>query len=155
MPQELANPLVTLERVQTSDEGTFGKLTFKNSQLYTVELPWNHNQPRVSCIPAGAYLVMPYRSHRFGNCYKVKDVPGRSDILFHAANFGGDARKGYACDLKGCIGIVRRIGTLRAPNGKLQLAGLVSRPAFDMFMGVMGGAPFYLKITQPATWSTE
>lgn len=79
----------------------------------TIELPDLNNQRRISCIPEGFYDVDPHVSPRFGKCYWVKDVPKRSEILFHAANFVGSSnpRTGKA-DLLGCIGVGSKIGDI-------------------------------------------
>ncbi len=64
--------------------------------LYTLELPWKNNEQRVSCIPCGLYDLEFRNSPKYGDHILVKDVPGRSYILFHVAN--------YPKDIKGCIG---------------------------------------------------
>lgn len=63
---------------------------------YTIELPWNHNMPQVSCIPEGRYALQKRYSPKFGIVLQVMNVPGRADILIHPAN---DALR----ELKGCI----------------------------------------------------
>ena len=63
---------------------------------YTIELPWNNNKRNISCIPEGKYEIEPRFSKRFKHHLILKDVIGRSLILFHPAN---DALK----DLDGCI----------------------------------------------------
>jgi len=62
---------------------------------FAVEPPWKGNERNVSCIPEGRYEVVRHDSPKFGDVYLVKDVPGRSNILFHAGN--------YRKDTKGCI----------------------------------------------------
>ncbi len=61
----------------------------------TIELPWYNNQNNFSCIPEGIYNVIKHTSPRHGNCFKVLDVPGRTDILIHKGN--------YTSDTLGCI----------------------------------------------------
>lgn len=58
----------------------------------TMERPWRDNRPDVSCIPPGIYLCAKYRSKKFGDTFIVKDVPGRSGILFHEGNVVADTR---------------------------------------------------------------
>lgn len=53
----------------------------------TLELPWKDNLKKVSCIPAGTYRVVKHKSPKFGECFWVKDVPGRSEILIHPGAF--------------------------------------------------------------------
>jgi hypothetical protein len=78
-------------------EGTNGEL-FVNGVLIcnTIELPWIHNKPQISCIPEGAYPIVKRYSPRFGWHLHLPDVPGRELILVHPANY---ALK----ELKGCI----------------------------------------------------
>lgn len=64
--------------------------------LYIMELPWKNNEQRVSCIPCGLYDLEYRVSEKYGEHILVKDVPGRSYILFHWGN--------YPKNYKGCIG---------------------------------------------------
>ena len=66
-------------------------------ECYTLELPWKDNQRRVSCIPQGTYKAVKHRSPKFGNSVWIKDVPNRSEILIHPAN--------YVRQLLGCIAV--------------------------------------------------
>ena len=64
--------------------------------LKTVELPWVNNEAKISCIPAGVYsAIVGHRAPRFGWSIWLQRVPGRSEILIHAANF--------VHQLRGCI----------------------------------------------------
>jgi hypothetical protein len=78
-------------------EGTNGILLFNGAVICsTIELPWNNNAPRISCIPEGKYrLVKRYNPHHKWH-FELKDVPGRQLILMHPAT---DA----ITELKGCI----------------------------------------------------
>jgi len=64
-------------------------------EFKTVELPWKNNQRRISCIPPDTYTAIKHLSPKFGPCLWIQDVPGRSEILIHPANFWHD--------LLGCI----------------------------------------------------
>jgi len=66
-------------------------------QGYTVERPWLGNEPYVSCIPTGTYKAFTRVSESNGNVIELKNVPGRTFIQFHVAN--------YAHELAGCIGV--------------------------------------------------
>ena len=78
-------------------EGTNGTLFCPQVFLcHTIELPWKNNKRNISCIPEGVYEIEPRFSKRFKHHLIVKNVTGRSYILFHPAN---DAKK----DLEGCI----------------------------------------------------
>lgn len=63
----------------------------------TLELPWRDNKRRVSCIPAGTYRAVRHISPKFGQSLHILDVPGRSEILIHPAN--------YVHQLLGCIAV--------------------------------------------------
>lgn len=66
-----------------------------NPIFYTIERPWLGNQNNISCIPEGEYSLQPYSSPKFPEVWEVLNVPRRSAILIHAANF--------AEELHGCI----------------------------------------------------
>jgi hypothetical protein len=93
---------------------------------YTLELPWKDNQPRISCIPTGTYEVVfrddPGSAYKYKHLH-VKNVPGRSWILFHVGNF--------LKDTKGCIlpGLSRSGQTVSS-----------SRKAFNNLMDKLEGA---------------
>lgn len=79
----------------TDDDGvqTLGQLFVVNENneiqftCRTLELSWKDNQKRVSCIPEGTYKVIKHKSPKFGDCFWIKDVPNRSEILIHPGNF--------------------------------------------------------------------
>jgi len=58
--------------------------------LVTLENPWRFNQPSISCIPVGTYIVKPYDSDKHHNSWIVTDVYGRTYILFHSGNVEKD-----------------------------------------------------------------
>jgi len=61
-------------------------------QILTLELPDLGNQKNISCIPEGEYEVHKIYSPKFGKCFHVQDVPGRSEILIHKGNYNKDTR---------------------------------------------------------------
>lgn len=91
--------------IRTTDDG---KQTLGSLQLYeagkelfrcvTLELAWKDNKANLSCIPKGFYVVKQYISQKFGRCFKILNVLGRSDILIHAGNFNRDT---HGCILVG------------------------------------------------------
>lgn len=143
----VGTPIVSLTRRPSTDEGTFGVLTFGNNRLYSLELPWRDNKRQRSCIPPGVYECSIVRSPRFGRVYGVANVKGRSHVLFHSANFAGDVELGYTSQLHGCIAPCKKIGRMRNPDGNWQAAGLLSRAAVSDLMLWVGGKPFTLEIT--------
>lgn len=96
--------LVTLKRVRSTDEGTFGILTVKGQEFFSGELPWRDNKPYRSCIPVGKYEAAFTWSPKFQrHTYELLDVPGRSAIRIHPANFVGDKDKGFKAQVDGCL----------------------------------------------------
>lgn len=159
-------PVVKLVRGPSTDQGTFGRLVWPGGWCHTVELPWRDNRPQRSCIPPGTYRCAIVNSPKFGRVYGVANVPGRSHILIHAANLGGDVDKGWATHLQGCIAPADKLGAIAVPappepgsfttppptpgtipGTRMQRAGLISRPALRRFMQWAGGKPFILEIT--------
>lgn len=136
----------TLKRGESTDQGTFGVLQFGARVVRSLELPWRDNARRRSCIPPGAYRCTLVRSPRFGSVYLVNQVPGRSDVLLHPANFAGDVDLGWTSNLEGCIAPCLKVGVMRNAAGAMQRAGLVSRPAVTELMAWAGGQPFELEI---------
>ncbi len=139
----MGNEKVTLLRTSSGESGTFGVLLVPEmAALRTIELPEKGNRRNVSCIPTGTYQVSWEYSKKFGHSYKIKNVPGRSHILFHAGNFAGNTGKGYVSHFKGCIGIGKFSGRL---NG--QLAIIDSKQAIEEFNERMNENDFMLRIT--------
>jgi Family of unknown function (DUF5675) len=136
-----------LERFPSTDEGTFGLLTYGAEVTRTLELPWRENRKNESCIPAGVYTVAWLYSPKFGFCYGVTGVPGRGNILIHAANFAGDVTKGFQSQLHGCIAPYTRDGKIRNSSGVMQRAGLLSRPALLKLQAWGDTKPFQLEIS--------
>lgn len=137
-----------LTRGPSTDQGTFGVLRFGGTSVFTTELPWRDNRRKMSCVPLGEYRCALTDSPRFGSVYLLANVPGRSHVLIHPANFAGDSSLGWTTHLEGCIAPCMRVGAMRNKAGVMQAAGLVSRPALNLLMAWANGAPFTLEITQ-------
>lgn len=137
----------TLKRGPSTDQGTFGVLTFGNDVVHSLELPWRDNMRQKSCIPVGQYVCALVKSPRFGSVYGIQNVPGRSHVLIHSANLAGDVDKGWTTQLHGCISLHMRSGVMRNKAGVMQQAGLVSKPAVSRLMEWADGQPFELEIT--------
>ena len=125
----------TLSRFCYSPEGTFGHLTLPSGLvLATVERPWLDNKTMVSCIPVGNYQCSPRRFYRGGyDAVEIKDVPGRSHILFHIGN--------YVRNFNGCVGLNSQHGA----RGN-EWCGWGSTAAFEAFMEELGQETFELSI---------
>jgi hypothetical protein len=87
--------------------GTNGTLYYNSMPIvFTIELPWLDNKPKVSCIPEGEYRMvfrysLKHRAHLW-----LQQVPGRDLILMHPANHA-------LTELMGCIAPV---SVLTAPG---------------------------------------
>lgn len=95
---------VKMTRFAHFQDRVLGKWQFRDRIWYSIERPWLDNMPNVSCIPTASYSMIRVDSPRFGadsayqgQLWEVAEVPGRSAILIHIAN--------WAKDLQGCIGL--------------------------------------------------
>ena len=109
-----------LYRFDRGVKSTLGILVYKGKYFFTIELPWKDNKKRVSCIPEGDYTVVLRDKNQSGKFkydhLHVLDVPNRSYILFHVAN--------YPRDILGCIGTGKTtakdfVGSSRKAHGEL------------------------------------
>lgn len=95
-----------LHLTRISDDGvqTIGKLKLCDQQgntllkFDTLELTYENNIRKISCIPCGVYVVQRKTSFRFGQCFELQNVLGRDAILIHAGNFNKDT---HGCILIG------------------------------------------------------
>jgi hypothetical protein len=102
-------PDLALRRIQTPQQ-TVGILSviggdsngtrYSLWECWALELPWDGNRNRKSCIPPepGENAVFEWSRHNspvHGDTLWIKGVPGRSEILIHAGN--------YVSDTAGCI----------------------------------------------------
>jgi hypothetical protein len=96
-----------LTRNVTGDNGSFGKMILDDGTSFeTLELRWENNEQDFSCIQPGTYTCsVSFSPHFQRDLYHVLDVPNRSSILIHPANWAGDKRLGLRCDLLGCIAL--------------------------------------------------
>jgi len=113
---------------------TTGKL-YADGELIcsTFELPDRNNVVNISCIPAGEYRLKMIVSPKYGTCYKVHGVEGRTNILIHTGN--------TVDDTLGCIMPCGSFGLLSS-----NIAGLSSRVAYIRLMTVLGGENHTLTI---------
>lgn len=123
-----------IRRTHYMSEATLGVLTVRGDHdvaLYecvTLELPWKENKRRVSCIPIGTYRIELERSKAFDReLWELKDVPGRSEVKIHPAN--------YVHQLQGCIAPGMRFGNLDGDETP-DIVG--STAALNRIMAAMG-----------------
>lgn len=136
----------TLTRLETSDQGTFGRFVSGGLGLFSGELPDHANAPDVSCIPVGTYQCIFTPSPAFGRrLYLVAGDHRRSGIRIHPANLEGD-NPPWLKQLNGCIALGERLGWM----GK-QKAILLSAPAVRRLEEHFAGKPFTLEIVNGRT----
>jgi hypothetical protein len=99
-----------------------------------MEKPWKDNQPCISCVPAGDYVIFPTKSPKFGNAYAIENYDlgvslmgntKRTHILVHKAN--------KESELLGCIAPVSSYGILDD-----EWAGFNSAAAFARLKNLLG-----------------
>jgi len=92
---------IYLSRLMDTGKETIGYLHYSDGRnslaLNTLELPWRNNREDVSCIPDGVYPWQKYNSPTKGKVILLQDVPGRTNIEIHIAN--------YVRQLLGCIAV--------------------------------------------------
>ena len=135
---------VFIDRLWTSQQGTFGILSTDDFSCRTGELPWFNNARNVSCIPEGVYDCVLIRSRKFGQVFLVKEVKNRSGILFHSGNLSGSKRDGYRTHSYGCILLGKYYGAIRD-----QEAVLYSKPTVRRFKNAIISKEFELNIINP------
>lgn len=141
---------VTNIRISTSDHGSMG-IWLVDGQFfsYSMEPPWRDNAPNLSCIPPGSYRCVWHRSPKYGWVYLVTGIDGRSFVLVHPGNVGGDITKGYRTHTNGCILLGSRRGGLKI-KGRMQRAVLASRTTVRRFFSLMNRESFQLNVVGDA-----
>lgn len=133
---ETRQHIVEIVRLESGPEGTFGVLRI-DKQVFcaTLEPRTNGNQQSASCIPSQPYICAPVESPKFGATFEIKNVPGRSHILFHAGNMVEHT--------EGCILVGQYIGKLRGKRAVLN-----SGATFRVLLLELGRKSFHLTITE-------
>ena len=113
-----------LIRVVENKHGTYGVLIDGDTPIcLTLERRWKNNKKNVSCIPTEIYMCKRVNSPRFGDTFKVLNVPKRSHILFHKGNLAEDSH--------GCIILGEQYGHPTLGEDALFSSGV----AFKEFLG--------------------
>lgn len=92
--------------------------------IKTLELPWDGNKVRKSCIPEGTYTAKVHQSPKFGWSLWLQNVPGRTAILIHQGN--------YTRQILGCI----LVGLAHVDIDKDDITDVVSS---KLAMGILKG----------------
>ena len=122
-----------LQRLTTSEYGTFGVLMINNKPMFvTLEPPWRNNQKGVSCIPEGIYPSTYIYSDKFSkDVYILHNVAGRDAVEIHVGN--------KVKDTEGCI-------LLGMSFSQHDYAIDFSQQAFNSFMSISPKEGFTLII---------
>lgn len=136
-----------LFRTRTGDTGTLGNLVLaeRGKVWHSLELPWRDNHRGHSCIPGwrGVARLRPstkWSPRTDGRLYGLVDVPGRDNVLIHAATWAGDADLGWKAELLGCIAPGMRFGQLTPPDfTRPQDCVIESRKALTELMDLLAG----------------
>jgi len=130
-------PCVEIIRLEeTTEYGTFGVLKIQKAVFcVTLEPADRLNAPNVSSIPAQQYWCYRIVSPKFGETFEVKDVPGRSSILFHPGNVDEHTQ--------GCIIMAEHFGKIGKSRGVLN-----SGATWTKFMNKMDVPGFHLTIRE-------
>src|SRR5690606_28834245 len=134
--KEMSNRrVITLKRDSHLPEATLGTLKISWSPETTIQTLENPERETSvdSRIPAGTYQCAPYSGIKYKDVYIVKDVPGRTAILFH----WGNTEK----DTEGCILLGNKKGTLAG-----QPAVLESKKCFERLRTLLGKEPFTIVV---------
>lgn len=130
-------PVIEIIRHEGSEQGTIGIMKIVKSLFCTTLEPRDRlNVPNNSCIPSGQYICRRIITEKFGETYEVQNVPGRSEIVFHAGNI--------ARHTKGCILLGQYPAKLKGERAVLN-----SGETFRMFLHILADYPeIHLTITE-------
>lgn len=130
--------ILDLIRVGSSSHGTFGVLRYGLIPFaVTLERPWSNNEQGKSSIPVGRYLCTRFDSPRFGSTFQVREVPGRSLILFHKGN--------RVTDTEGCI----LLGEEFATEGSVPIIASSAKGYAEFHNLLKDDTMFELRILEP------
>jgi len=125
-----------LVRNEVTKDYVLGYLYANSDVFATLEPPWRHNLPNVSCIPAGDYsadFLKTSASGKYREVYHLQAVPKRGGILIHQGNTVNHTR--------GCIILGMRKGWLAGKRAVLN-----SRTAMEKLRTLMEKDDFTLTI---------
>lgn len=131
--------IAELVRYYTPKLGTIGRFVIGEFGSLAIEKDWVENTKSLSCIPEGEYECRPRWSSKnapnYDWAYEITNVPGRTDVLIHIAN--------WPHELEGCVAL---------GNGLMFSAKEIgvsnSRDTIRAFHTYMNREPFMLLISQ-------
>jgi hypothetical protein len=128
---------ITLNRTEYREDGIFGELLDENNYSFCATLEHSYLQDDGSYapkIPPGTYNCVR-GTHQLAHManpfetFEVQNVPGHTNILFHAGNYNDDS--------EGCVLLGTKIGT-SVTNPPAQML-LNSKVAFQNFLALQNG----------------
>ncbi len=93
--------IIRIERVFQNENKTLSECAIMQGRsilttFVGIELPWQGNQPNVSCVPPGMYRAFAVKRASNGRyAIWLQDVKNRSQVMIHTANF--------VRQLRGCL----------------------------------------------------
>lgn len=141
----MSNPpmpdIMTLERLHFTDNSTISEIHLDGSKFcYAIELSCRKaNHDGKLAIPCGRYEICMTHSEKFGRSTpEIMDVPGRTGIRMHSAN--------YASELMGCIAPGMRFDTDAVYDSRKAMTLLQEEidkrlAKGRLFVSVIGGGP--------------
>lgn len=124
--------------LESTEYGTFGVLSLGSHRWTTVERPWEHNEPFVSCVPEGTYDLVPHDGKSGATWALVGETVAhypdgkkpRSTCILEVANL--------ANEVQGCIGVGTWFG-----HYQRQRAVCGSKDAMAELLDVLKGQPIH------------
>jgi hypothetical protein len=118
---------LTIARKYNSEKCTSGYLAVNGDIIaYTLELPWQGNEPLISAIPDGTYGGILRYDHADAWRIELTGVPGRANVQIHTGNTPDDS--------EGCILVGLKLGN--------DLCSVVdSKKAYDALRTAFYGSP--------------
>jgi hypothetical protein len=105
-----------LIRVSEEANGTLGVWKIDGHAFcVTLEPPDLNNQPNISNIPPGDYIMKRYSSEKYPDTWEITGVPNRTKVLVHAGN--------KIRDTHGCVMQGETFGKLTAVNREILNSG--------------------------------
>ena len=133
-----------IERQLMDSTATLSHVTVDDQEFWGIEKPWRNNRSMVSCIPLGHYVLIPYKSPRYGNTWafvggsvsaKRSAASARFACLIHKGNYGKD--------VKGCLAIGSSPNYPWDTKKPSLLSVRASKVAFDKLMDMLEGEPYH------------
>lgn len=132
--------MITLTRAYLPDgSATLGRLDVNEHTFYTLEPPWQQNEPRLSCIPEGTYplqlrespIVRRTSRGEFFEGWEIANVADRTFIMFHIGN--------WVEDTDGCV-LVGEAYSWHKDKGPMITQSLIG---FRRFMMTLANRDFW------------